>query len=382
MLRGAIIGAGQVAANGHLPGWLARDDVRIVAAVDPRPESRAAFDARLPGLLWRDKPDVLAELLDAVPLDFVDVCSPPAAHAKAIRAALEQDLHVLCEKPLVLNETELGELAALARERGLVLAAVHNWRHAPPVVAATEIVRSGAIGRVLRCRWEVIRERPAAASVTGNAPNWRLDPAIAGGGILVDHGWHAAYVVASWMPGSLASVRGRLETRKHRDSPLEDTADLLLTFGEKGAEPAEAEIFLTWAGAERRNTVTIEGSAGTIRIEGRRLEVARGSRSAAKTGGTVRELSESLSEGSHHPSWFGGASEEFLRAIRSPEDRPARSLTESALCLAVIRLAEESSRDGGRTLPAPPMPSLSGSDSPGGSEGGPAPSAASTRGEK
>lgn len=347
MLRGAIIGAGQVASNGHLPGWLARDDVQIVAAVDPRPESRAAFDARLPGLLWRDTAASIPELLDSVPLDFVDICSPPAAHAKAIRSALEHDLHVLCEKPLVLNETELGELAELARRRGLVLAAVHNWRHAPPVVAATELIRAGVVGRVLRCRWEVVRERPAAASVTGNAPNWRLDPAVAGGGILVDHGWHAAYVLASWMPGKLASVRGRLETRKHRESPVEDTADVHLTFG-RGNDSAEADLFLTWAGAERRNSVTIEGSAGTIRIEGRRLEVDLPGASAAKTAGRVRELSESLSEGSHHPSWFGGAAEEFLHAIRSPEERPARSLTESALCLAMIRLAVESSRNGGR----------------------------------
>src|SRR5689334_16275755 len=145
-LRGAIIGAGEVAVHGHAPGWRRRPDVEIVAAADPRPDARAPLEAALPraaaALTWRDS---IEAVLDALRVDFVDVCSPPAAHAAAIRAALERDVHVLCEKPLVLSEEELDPLVELAETRGLVLATVHNWRFAPPVVAAREAVRSGTI---------------------------------------------------------------------------------------------------------------------------------------------------------------------------------------------------------------------------------------------
>ncbi|HEY6100521.1 MAG TPA: hypothetical protein VIW03_13885, partial [Anaeromyxobacter sp.] len=150
--------------------------------------------------------------------------------------------------------------------------------------------------------------------------------------------------LASWMPtpGPPERVSARLETRRHREWPVEDTADVELTMG-----GGEARIFLTWAADERSNTVEIEGELGTIRIEERTLslEDARGKR-------TERELARPLSEGSHHPEWFAGAAAEFLEAVESPGKRPAASLAESSLCLEVIRRARESSRAGADAGPA------------------------------
>lgn len=339
MLRGGLVGLGNVARNGHLPAWLGRPDVEIAGAADILPESREAVARLLPDLAFYGSAEAL---LSRERLDFVDVCTPPAAHAEVIRLALDRGLHVLCEKPLVLEGSELAELARLASGRDRVLAAVHNWRHAPAIALATELVRTGRIGSVRRCSWEVLRERPSVAVSPSGAPNWRLDPVLSGGGILVDHGWHAAYVLAGWMPHPLSRVGGRLETRKHREAPVEDTADLLLEFGD-----SRATVFLTWAASERKNRVSIEGAEGTITIEGRVLEVE-------SRGGTERvELDSSLSEGSHHPEWFAGTAAEFLAEISHPE-LPGRSLAESAVCLEVIRLAQASDRLGGTMLSAGP----------------------------
>jgi predicted dehydrogenase len=339
MLRGGLVGLGNVARNGHLPAWLGRPDVEIAAAADILPESREAAARLLPDLALYGSAEAL---LSRERLDFVDVCTPPAAHAEVIRLALERGLHVLCEKPLVLEGSELADLARLASARGRVLAAVHNWRHAPAIALATELVRTGRIGAVRRCAWEVLRERPSVAASASGAPNWRLDPVLSGGGILVDHGWHAAYVLAGWMPHPISRVGCRLETRKNRDSPVEDTADLHLEFGD-----CRAAVFLTWAASERKNRVSIEGTEGTVTIEGRVLEIE-------SRGGTERRaIDGSLSEGSHHPDWFAGTAAEFLGEISHPELR-GRSLAESAVCLEVIRLAQASDRLGGTMLPAGP----------------------------
>jgi Predicted dehydrogenases and related proteins len=95
LLRGAILGTGNVALHGHLPGWLKREDVAIVAAADPRPGTREALGERLPNLRLYETAD---ELLSREALDFADICAPPAMHAGLIAAALEKGLHVLCEK--------------------------------------------------------------------------------------------------------------------------------------------------------------------------------------------------------------------------------------------------------------------------------------------
>src|SRR5918911_4225468 len=191
MLRGALIGVGNVAVHGHLPGWLSRQGVEIVAGTDLRPARRLEFHSRLPQARWYDSVD---ELLTGEALDFVDISTPPATHAALIRSALEHGLHVLCEKPLVCKPEDLSALVRLAAEADLVLYAVHNWLHAPVVRKVRDLARQGAIGQVKRCLWQTLRTQPAAAA-DAQAGNWRLDPAMAGGGILVDHGWHVFYVL-------------------------------------------------------------------------------------------------------------------------------------------------------------------------------------------
>src|SRR5262249_57498794 len=107
MLRGAIIGLGNVAVHAHLPGWQSRRDVAIVAATDADPARQSVCAGQLPQCRWYDTVD---RLLDHGELDFVDVCTPPSSHAGLIRAALERGLHVLCEKPLASSPLHLPPL--------------------------------------------------------------------------------------------------------------------------------------------------------------------------------------------------------------------------------------------------------------------------------
>ena len=128
MLKGAFIGFGNVAANGHLPGWRARDDVRIVAATDAAASRREAFLAVCPDGRWYETVD---DLLASEKLDFVDICAPPGSHAALIERALDAGLHVLSEKPLVTRIEDAKRMAGAAARAGRVLHTVHNWLEAP-----------------------------------------------------------------------------------------------------------------------------------------------------------------------------------------------------------------------------------------------------------
>jgi predicted dehydrogenase len=339
-LRGAILGAGNVAVRGHLPGWLAREDVAIVAAADPRPEARAALAERIPNLRAYETTE---ELLSLEALDFADICAPPVMHAGLIRAALEKGLHVLCEKPLVLEPDELLSLVLLALRHDRALAAVHNWRHAPILEAAQALVEEGAIGEVRFCRWETLRREPAAAAGDTARSNWRVDPAVSGGGILMDHGWHALYVVCGWLPETPRRVAGRLSTRRHHDWSIEDTAEVTLECG----GGARAEILLTWAADERANRASIVGTGGALSVDGNILKLT----TPGQAEPVVREFPDSLAGGSHHPDWFAGVAAEFLSEVRDPARR-GRTLAEASTCLDLIALARASSLRGGAAVPA------------------------------
>ena len=299
MLRGAMIGFGSVAVHGHLPGWLARRDARIVAVTDAEPARQAEGAARLPASRWYDS---AAALLADDELDFVDICTPPSSHAALIREALERGRHVLCEKPLVHSLEALRRLTDLAAETGRVLHTVHNWHHAPIVRQTSELLADGAIGQVTHASWQTLRTRPAVA--TGGADNWRVDPRISGGGVLTDHGWHVCYILHRWIGAAPTALRARLETRRHTRWPVEDTATLCLRFPH-----ATAEVLLTWASDERRNRAQLTGTAGTIEIDDDTLRLTRA--------GAERRWSfaSGLSDGSHHPEWFHPVADRFLAQV-------------------------------------------------------------------
>jgi len=336
MLRGAIIGLGNVALHGHLPGWRRRRDVEIVGGTDLRPEQRAVLVAHAPGARWYA---TTADLLSEAAVDFVDICTPPVSHAPLIRQALERGVHVLCEKPLVGALDDLAPLARLAAKTGRVLHTVHNWHHAPIVRRTTELIRDGRIGRVNHVVWHTLRKRPAAVG-DERGGNWRVDPAVAGGGVLTDHGWHVFYVVQRWIGAQPRLVSATLERRRYTSWGVEDTASVRVTF-----EEATAEILLTWASDVRRNWAEVSGTAGVLELRDDTLVL--------KGDGRGPDLSWScppaMSDGSHHPDWFDGVANQFLAEAAGDAPRGA-NLAEASLCVALERGARESSREGGREV--------------------------------
>ena len=111
-------------------------------------------------------------------------------------------------------------------------------------------------------RWRTLRTQPAIAVSAEGVTNWRVDPVMAGGGVLFDHGWHALYCVMRWA-GVPVGVAARLETRRFHEQPLEDTASVDLD-----TPAGVSRIFLTWAADERSNAIEIEGEKGEIRVVG------------------------------------------------------------------------------------------------------------------
>lgn len=334
MCRGALIGVGNVARNAHAPGWKSHSGVAILAATDTDASAREPFLEAFPDCRWYDSAEALFEGED---LDFVDISTPPATHRDLVRSGLSRGLHVLCEKPLVCRRDEFTPLANLASVKDRTLFTVHNWKYAPILMKATELVRAGAIGTVERVTWEVLRTQPAVAA-SADGSNWRTDPKLSGGGILVDHGWHAFYLLREWL-GEPVRVRATLTTKKHREFSLEDTAEVKLTY-----PTGIAWISLTWAAGARQNRAVIEGSKGLMAIDGRSLLIA------PRRGPEERlEMTDDLARSSHHPEWFGGVATSFLEEIANPWKR-GKNLAEAATCVAILEAAQLSSQRRGESV--------------------------------
>jgi predicted dehydrogenase len=322
MYKGAIVGCGSVACQAHIPAWRQTTDFEIVAVVDPQPACLTQAHALLPGVRCYQR---LEPLLEAENLDFLDICTPPALHEQTILQACARGVHVLCEKPLTVSAAALQRITTAATTAGVLVFPVHNWKYAPLFQALKRLLEDGEIGLPTYVELTTLRTAPAGTS------GWRVDPRMAGGGILMDHGWHAFYLLLFLLGERPEAIAARLERRCLPPSGVEDTATCDVTFPQ-----ARAHIHLTWAAPQRCNQGVMRGDRGEIRLEDTRLVVCR-------HGEEPREihLPAALSAGSYHPDWFAALLPDFRTALAQPW-RYSASLQEAATCLRLALLAYRS----------------------------------------
>jgi predicted dehydrogenase len=335
-LRGAISGFGEVAARAHLAGWRGRADINIVAVHDPIAARRHAAINLVKNVRVYDDLDLM---LDGEALDFVDIASPPAFHASTVRLALEAGAHVLVEKPLCLEPTEFDALATVAQQRSRVLMCVHNWKYAPAYRRAHELVTSGRLGDIRYIAITRLRNQPAGGRdfTTTGGELWRLD-AQAGGGILVDHGWHVFYL-AHWLMGGAMPSGVWAHLGCSSAAKVEDIADLRIEFPLSRI----AHAHLSWQSPVRRTSATIYGDEGMIEIEDNRVVFTD------RSGYVEDHAMADSPDDSYHPTWFAGVAAEFEQSvICEPESLTLReNQAEVKAAVALIAGARESAMKGG-----------------------------------
>jgi predicted dehydrogenase len=330
-LRGAIVGFGNVAVEGHLPAWR-KDRAFSIVAVCDLSEARLAVAAEV--LPEAKRYTSLDELLHTERLDFVDIATPPASHTPIILEALARRLHVLCEKPLAFRMEDSGRIRSAASAARAVVFTTHNWKYAPIFRTAKRTLRRGEIGPITHLRLETIRTSPPTD--VGDTGAWRLDPTLAGGGILADHGWHAFYLATYLLDAEPLAIAVEASQRKFVTAGVEDTVQCTIDFPE-----TRADIFLTWAGDERRSTGALVGRHGTMTIADRTLVTTVGDRPPVETA-----FAQALSAGSYHPDWFATMLEDFREEIHDPKTRGA-NFREAETCCRLLETGYRSSASGG-----------------------------------
>jgi predicted dehydrogenase len=132
--------------------------------------------------------------IQEVPVDSYDaavVCTPDEPKVAILRHLLGHGKHVLVEKPLhASSERELDELEALARRTGAVCRTAYNHRFEPHYVRMRDLIRSGALGKIYRCR--MFYGNGTARLVRDSA--WRDQAA----GVLPDLGSHLLDTARFW----------------------------------------------------------------------------------------------------------------------------------------------------------------------------------------
>ena len=341
-LRGALVGYGFIGAQGHVPAYLQRGDVEIVAVADVSERRRALVPAQLPGAAIYPSAEALLSA-EGGRLDFVDVATPPCDHAAIAHLALDRGAHVLCEKPLATRAADARAMLEHAVRARRVLFPAHNYKHAPVVKAITEELRSGRIGRVRSVTVDTFRTTHARGVPEWN-PDWRRHVRWSGGGIAMDHGSHAFYLTFEWMDGWPTAVAAKMTNSEPARWDTEDILCAVLTFPN-----GLARVHLTWIAGVRKVVYTVHGEQGAIMVDDDDLQISIQPPAGAVGGAPAVERRRILSDwmDASHTRWFNAMFDEFLAAVGSC-DWAGRDAHDACRCVEVVEASRASAGDGCR----------------------------------
>lgn len=244
-----LIGAGAIAQT-WAQAMESCDDVRVIGVADVRADAARALAERLrcPGYGSHD------ELMTAAPCEAVVICTPPATHPELAMFFLERKVHVLCEKPLAVDAASARAMLDTARAAGAYLTMASKFRYVEDVVRAKSLVSSGILG-------EIILFENAFTSRVEMGSRWNADPALSGGGVLIDNGAHSIDLMRYFL-GPLADVQV-VEGKRSQGLPVEETVRIFA----RSVGGAMGSVDLSWSiNKELDSYINIYGSHGTVSV--------------------------------------------------------------------------------------------------------------------
>ena len=247
MLKWVVIGIGDITTRRVIPGIQAESRSHLYGVVTRDPGKAAHFGAKV----WTTLDEALADPA----VQVVYVATPVFLHAPQTIQSLRAGKHVLCEKPMAMNEAEARTMVRAAEESGRTFGVAYYRRCYPKVQRTKELIERGTIGK------------PVIAELTNHmwfdgtgSRSWLVDPAKAGGGPLFDVASHRIDVL-NFLFGKPLRVSGQLSNVVHHYA-VEDNATVMIEYegGVRGV------VDVRWHSRVGRDECRIRGTEGEMEM--------------------------------------------------------------------------------------------------------------------
>ena len=247
MLNWIVIGIGDITKRRVIPAIQAEPRSRLYGLVTRDPAKAVPYGVKA----W----STLDEALTDPQVHAVYVGTPVFLHAPQTIQALRAGKHVLCEKPMAMNEAEARAMVQAAEQSAKTFGVAYYRRCYPKVQRAKQLLEAGAIGQ------------PIFAEVTNHMwfdgkgeRNWLFDPAKAGGGPLFDIASHRIDVL-NFLFGQPQRVAAQLSNAVHHYA-VEDNATVMIEY----ANGVRGVVDVRWNSKIVRDECRIRGTDGEMEM--------------------------------------------------------------------------------------------------------------------
>ena len=242
-----LIGIGDITIRRVIPAIQAEPRSQLYGLVTRDPAKAAPYDMRT----WT----TLDEALSDPNVDAVYVGTPVFLHASQTIQSLRAGKHVLCEKPMAMNEAEARAMLDAAEASGKIFGAAYYRRCYPKVQRAKQLLAAGGVGKPF------LAELTCHGWFDGTGSrSWLVDPAKAGGGPLFDIASHRIDVL-NFLFGQPRRASGQISNLVHHYA-VEDNATVMIEY-ESGVRGI---VDVRWHSHVARDECRIRGTDGEIEM--------------------------------------------------------------------------------------------------------------------
>lgn len=186
-----VIGAGGV-SNTYLSFFSDHPETRLVAVADPNPAVRARVKETYPVQITSDYTDVLQR----EDIQLAVVCVPHHLHHPIVTDCLRAGKHVICEKPIAISLQEADDMMQTARECNRKLFVTLNMRFTAWARQLRKVLNEKTVGDIFMARAAYLGYETERLS---DPNHWKGTLDQAGGGVLLDGGYHVVDLMNSWL---------------------------------------------------------------------------------------------------------------------------------------------------------------------------------------
>ena len=245
-----VLGTAGIAEKQTIPGMLQASNCRLYAIAGRSMAKAEDFRARFG---FEKAYGSYAELLDDPQVEAVYIPLPHGMHHEWTLKALRAKKHVLCEKPIGVNEQEVREMIAAAEENGVCLMEAFAYLHSPLITEIKGLIDADVIGRPVYIESEFVGSVPDDANFRATRAGY--------GGSVYDIGCYPTSL-ALWIFGQEPDVVQAM-TRFSHDG-IDAYTSMLLGFPGGGCASLQCGMVLAPIAGSRIDRFRIHGTKGSI----------------------------------------------------------------------------------------------------------------------
>ncbi|MEQ9265780.1 MAG: Gfo/Idh/MocA family oxidoreductase [Balneolaceae bacterium] len=201
-IRWGIVGCGEVCEVKSGPAFQELGNSKLVAVMRRNADKAADFASRHNVPKWYSDAD---KLINDPDVNAIYIATPPGSHLEYTIKAAKAGKPVYVEKPMGRTHAECMEMIKVCKNAGVPLFVAYYRRRLPYFLKVKELLKKGVIGNVTMVSINLVK--PPKDDDFDDLPNWRVNPAISGGGYFHDLASHQLDLM-SFLFGDIVEAHG------------------------------------------------------------------------------------------------------------------------------------------------------------------------------